>query len=115
MTNNRKIDQQNESQTTGTDAATPSTAPAAVQPDGNGQQGAGGIGGVTERTTPNPRGSQPQLGGADEASSGRKPGTGLTEDSDPTSENAVPEVSHPETSLGRNEGAGSDVENRKQP
>lgn len=63
---------------------------------GNGQQGAGGLGGITERTTPNQAGSQPNLGGAALSPSGSKPGTGLTENGDPMSRKGVPDVAEDE-------------------
>ncbi len=63
----------------------------------NGQQGAGGFGGLSKRTTPDPAGSQPQLGGANEPGRIGAGGTGMTEHSDPMSREGLPHVADHET------------------
>lgn len=100
MTSNTKNPQPDENQTTGKDGATTSIQehdPDTNDGKGNGQQGAGGIGGITERTSPNQKGSQPHLGGGDVSRKGGQTatgptGAGLTEDGDPTSKEKVPNM-----------------------
>ncbi len=95
MISERKIEKQDDDQTTGKHGATTSIQDGDSGTDsggqGNGQQGAGGLGGIGERTTPNQAGSQPHLGSAG-SHGGSKPGTGLTENSDPTSRKGVPDA-----------------------
>lgn len=82
---------------------------------GNGQQGAGGLGGLTERTTPNQAGSQPNLGVANIPGTGIKPGTGLTENGDPMSRKDVPDVADREASDTRKTGQDIDAVTSYQP
>lgn len=99
MTNDNKRDNPDDNPTTGKDGATTSIERDQKNQNsrnhGDGQQGAGGLGGVSERTTPNPAGSQPDLGGAVAPKRGSSAGTGFTEESDPLSRKSVPDLADP--------------------
>ena len=111
MTHEKKSPQPNPDETTGKDGATTSIQQDAREKGSheyNGQQGTAGVGGLQERTRPHPTGGQPHLGGSDASHSGAKPGTGLSEDSDPESREQLPDLESPaaEGDRGRAPGAG---------
>lgn len=82
---------------------------------GNGQQGAGGFGGISKRTTPDPAGSQPHLGGAQGPGRVGRGGSGLTEHSDPMSREGVPNPADGETPDTDNTDPDSDGQKESKP